>query len=123
MSENLIVVGVDSESISFAVNKLAEVGGGQIVVNKKEILGFLELPILGLMSNRPLEEVIKKLDHLLDALRDLGCKLRSPFTTLGFMGIVPAGKVRISEFGLFDCELKKVLPIIVKESLIKGEPN
>lgn len=50
-SHNLVVLGTDDEQMAFAVNKLAEVGGGQIVVREGEVIGLIELPIAGLMSN------------------------------------------------------------------------
>ena len=111
-SENLIAIGVDDESICFAINKLKEIGGGQIAVNRKNILGLLELPILGLISECQLDEVVSKKENLLKAVDRLGCKLRSPFMTLSFMGLTGLGRVRISDLGLFDCELKKVIPLI-----------
>ncbi len=112
MSENIVAVGVDDESICFAVNKLKEIGGGQIAVKKNQILGLLELPILGLISDSPLDEVIRKTNNLSKAVSELGCKFRSPFMTLGFMCLSPLGKLKISERGLFDCEAKEVVPLI-----------
>ena len=112
MSENLIALGVDDESICFAVNKLKEIGGGQIAVNRKKILGLLELPILGLISECQLDEAISNKENLLKAVCMMGCKLRSPFMTLSFMGLTALGRIRISDLGLFDCKLKKVIPLI-----------
>ena len=114
MSENLIALGVDDESICFAVNKLKEIGGGQIAVNKNNILGLFELPILGVISECQLDEAVLKIENLLKAVRMMGCKFRSPFMTLSFMGLTALGRIRISDQGLFDCELKKVIPLIEK---------
>lgn len=115
LSENLIVVGVDDESICFAVNKLKEVGGGLIAVDGRQILGLVELPILGLISKCQLDEVVLSKKNLLNAIHKLGCELRSPFTTLGFMGIMPLGRIKMCDQGLFDVELKKLIPLIESE--------
>ena len=46
----MIIVGTDDEDMAIAGNKLAEVGGGQVVVRDGEVIGLVELAIAGLMS-------------------------------------------------------------------------
>lgn len=114
MTENILVVGVESESMSFAVNSLCKLGGGLIAADGDDILGLLELPVLGLISEEELETVVSKLQKLLDAIKDMGCGLRSPFTTLGFMGITRLGRVKLSPAGLFQTEEKRFLPSTIE---------
>ena len=56
-SHHLIVVGTDDEEMALAVNTLAEVQGGQVVVREGEVIGLVELPIAGLMSDQPLRSL------------------------------------------------------------------
>ena len=49
-SHHMIVVGTDEADMALAANRLAEVGGGQIVVREGKIIALVELPIAGLMS-------------------------------------------------------------------------
>ena len=46
----MIVVGTDEKDMALAANKLAEVGGGQVVVKNGQVIGLVELAIGGLMS-------------------------------------------------------------------------
>ena len=48
-SHNLLIVGTNDDDMALAGNKLAEVGGGMIVVRDGQVLALLPLPIAGLM--------------------------------------------------------------------------
>ncbi len=54
---NLIVVGVDDEAMLRAAERLRELGGG-IVVTGEGVEAELPLPVAGLLSDRPLAEVL-----------------------------------------------------------------
>ena len=59
-SHHMIVVGTDEDDMALAANELAECGGGQVVVSDGKVIGKVELPIAGLMSNEPAEMVAQK---------------------------------------------------------------
>ena len=59
-SHQMIVVGTDDESMAVAANELAKCGGGQIVVMDGQVIGLVDLPIAGLMSNEHADIVAKK---------------------------------------------------------------
>ena len=63
-SHNLLVVGVNDHDMAFAVNRLAEVGGGMISVENSEAIGTVELPIAGFMSDKPVEKVSEQVKKL-----------------------------------------------------------
>ena len=56
-NHNLLVAGMSDDDMLFAVDRLVEVGGGMVAVADGEVLGLVELPIAGLMSDRPVAEV------------------------------------------------------------------
>src|SRR5690606_30823058 len=82
--ENLIAVGADIDDMALAMNRLAEIGGGKVVVADGEVLALVELPLLGLQSEDPLDVVSAKFDRAFAAIADLGCSLRDPFSQLEF---------------------------------------
>ncbi len=47
----MIVVGTDEADMARAANELARCGGGQVVVQQGKVIGLVELPIAGLMSD------------------------------------------------------------------------
>ncbi|PTX57848.1 adenine deaminase [Litoreibacter ponti] len=101
-SHHMIVVGTDRENMAFAANRLAEVGGGVTVFKNGEELALIELPIAGLMSDRPAAEVAAKADRMVAAMRDCGCTLNNAYMQHSLLALVVIPSLRISDLGLVD---------------------
>ncbi len=101
-SHNLLVVGMNDEDMAFAGNQLANAGGGMIVVKDRKVLALLPLPVAGLLTDRPVEEVRAQVEKLDEAWKELGCKLVSPFMTMALLGLPVLPQLRISNRGLVD---------------------
>jgi adenine deaminase len=76
-SHQMLVVGTDDENMATAVNELARVGGGQVVVREGRVTGLIELPIAGLMADDRVEKVAVKAAGVLEAMRSCGCILNN----------------------------------------------
>lgn len=111
-SHNMIVVGTDEADMALAANKLAEVGGGQVVVKQGQVIGLVELNIAGLMSTERAEKVAKKAISILDGFRDCGCMLNNPNMTLSLLALVVIPELRISDKGLVDVTRFEFLPVV-----------
>ncbi len=101
-SHHMIVVGTDDENMAIAGNALAEWGGGQVVVRRGEIIGRVELPIAGLMSDERGKVVAQKAATVLEGFRACGCQLNNPNMQLSLLGLVVIPELRISDLGLVD---------------------
>ena len=101
-SHHMIVVGTDEESMAQAANALAECGGGQVLVKDGKILGQVDLPIAGLMSNERAEIVAKKAQSVLKGFQSCGCELNNPNMQLSLLALVVIPELRISDKGLVD---------------------
>jgi len=111
-SHHMLVVGTDDAAMAQAANELAKVGGGQIVVRDGEILGRVELPIGGLMSDERVEVVATKADGVLRAMRACGCRLSNANMQLSLLALVVIPALRISDKGLIDVEHFRVVPLV-----------
>jgi len=109
---HMIVVGTDEEDMAYAANKLAEVEGGQIVVQDGEVLGLVELPIAGLMSSERAEVVAKKAESVLTGFKKCGCTLNNPNMQLSFLALVVIPELRMSDLGLVDVTKFIFIPVI-----------
>ena len=102
-SHNLIVVGDNDADMLTAIDALEECGGGYVVVRNGEVLAKLVLSVAGLMSDAPLETILKHQHVLLDAAAALGIHTDSdPFITLSFIALPVIPAVRLTDMGLFD---------------------
>ena len=102
-SHNIVVVGVDSESMCKAVNLIIEQKGGVSAIgNDKEMI--LGLPVAGIMSDKDGYVVAKEYGAIDQFAKTLGSKLNSPFMTLSFMALLVIPKAKMSDLGFFDGE-------------------
>ncbi|CAK1238974.1 adenine deaminase [Fructobacillus tropaeoli] len=100
-SHNLIVAGVNDDDMVLAVETLKKIGGGQVVVRNGQVT-TLPLPIGGLMSDLPYEELIQKQQTLNEAFAKISPLAFDPFLTLSFMALPVIPSLKITDQGLFD---------------------
>lgn len=102
-SHNLVVAGDNDEDMLMAIESLRECGGGYSVVSRGVVLARLPLPIAGLMTAAPVNDVLEIQQALLDALYSLGAKRDSdPLIALSFMALPVIPAVKLTDEGLFD---------------------
>ena len=99
---NIVTVGVDYADIATAVNRLSEIEGGFVIANKGSVLKELPLPIAGLMSMKPFEEVQRDLQELRIVAYSLGVTLAEPFLQLSFLALPVIPALKITDRGLVD---------------------
>jgi len=111
-AHNIVCVGVSDEDICKAVNRIAELQGGIVVVDG-DVKAELQLDIAGLMSEESAEVVVEKLDRIHEEIKKLGCKLKSPILALSFMALPVIPKLKVTDLGLVDVEEFKVVDVFV----------
>jgi adenine deaminase len=99
---NLIAVGADYADMAVAANRLATLQGGFVVVRDGAVLAELALPMAGLMSLEPFEEVRARLEALRAAARVLGVGLEEPFLQLAFLALPVIPALKITDRGMVD---------------------
>jgi adenine deaminase len=99
--------------MKIAVDKIAEIQGGIVIVNNQNIVDFIDLPIGGLISTDPIGKVSEKLQILRKIADDFGVEINSPFMTLAFMGLPVVPKLKITCDGLYDVENHTFVSLIV----------
>ncbi len=109
---HMIVVGTDGENMARAANRLAGIGGGQVVVKDGDVIGEVDLPIAGLMSDQGAETVAARAATVLEGFSACGCRLNNPNMQLSLMALVVIPELRISDKGLVDAEAFEVIPVL-----------
>lgn len=100
-SHHIIATGSSDELIVKAVNELIRMKGG-IVVASPDKISSLALPIAGLMSNSPIDEVATAQQQINTHLHMQHCPLQSPMISLSFMQLIVIPELKITDQGLFD---------------------
>jgi adenine deaminase len=101
-AHNLVVVGVDDAEMMRCAERLAEIGGGIVVARDGAVVGELALPVAGLLSDAPFEEVVAGLEACHDRLREQGVTSAAPFMTLSFLALSVIPELKITDRGLVD---------------------
>lgn len=112
-AHNVVVAGVDDADIALAIRSLERMQGGLAAVADGKVLAELPLPVAGLVSDLPLNEVIAGMDALNAAAHSLGCDLAAPFMTLSFLSLSPIPELKLTDQGLIDAKAMKRTQLFV----------
>lgn len=108
-SHNIIAVGTDDGDIYTGIREVERLQGGLVVVSAGKVLARLALPIGGLLSDQPLEDVVAQLEKLESLAAELGSRLPSPFATLSFLALPVIPELRLTDLGLVDVNQFKLI--------------
>jgi adenine deaminase len=112
-AHNLVVAGADDASILTVAGRLRDLGGGLVVADGKRVLAELPLPVAGLLSDRPLDEVLAGSRALAAAIRTLGVTFPQPVQMLAFLSLSVIPSLKITDRGLVDVERFELVPLAV----------
>ena len=109
---NIVAVGCDDASLAEAVNRVIRARGGISAVGKGRC-DLLALPLAGLMSDEPAEEVAAGYTRITRFARDLGSGLDAPFMTLSFLALLVIPSLKLGDMGLFDGDAFRFTRLLV----------
>ena len=103
-AHNLVVVGATDDDMAFAVQRLAEVGGGIVAVDGGTVVAECPLPVAGLLSDQPLDVVVEQSRACNEAATGLGWSGATPFLTLAFLALSVIPSLKLTDRGLVDVD-------------------
>jgi adenine deaminase len=112
-AHNLVVVGVTDADMTVCAVRLQQIGGGIVVARDGAVRGELALPVAGLLSDEPVEDVVARLEALQVMLREQGVGDAAPFMTLSFLALSVIPALKITDRGLVDVERFELVPLAV----------
>jgi adenine deaminase len=110
-SHNIVVVGASEVDMLQAVRHLVDLGGGMAVAAGGRVLADLALPIAGLISPLPLDQVAAAYSRLKKAYHDLGGTLQDPFMALSFLALPVIPALKLTDLGLVDVDRFQIVPL------------
>ena len=108
-----MVIGVDDSDMLLCVRRLAELGGGVVVVEGGGVKAELALPVAGLMSDAPLGAVHEEMLGMEKVLRHNGVTWEAPFMCLSFLALSVIPELKITDRGLVDVNRFELVPLVV----------
>jgi adenine deaminase len=110
-SHNIVVIGTSDEEMRAAVAAIVDMGGGQVALVDGKVRAACPLPIAGLMSDRPLEEVRDQVEALTTAAHSLGSTLSDPLMTMSFLALPVIPALKLTDRGLVDVNQFDFVPL------------
>jgi adenine deaminase len=110
-AHNLVVVGMSDREMAFAIERLAELGGGIVVVDGLDTVAELALPVAGLLADAPLAEVVERSRACNEAAHALGWTGATPFLTMSFLALSVIPSLKITDRGLVDVDRFEIVPL------------
>jgi adenine deaminase len=112
-AHNLVIVGVTDADMTACAERLQAIGGGIVVARDGAVRGELALPVAGILSDQPVEDVVAGLEALQDILREQGVHDGAPFMTLSFLALSVIPALKITDRGLVDVERFELVSLSV----------
>jgi len=110
-SHNLACVGSNTRDMTVGLKYLIETGGGFCVVRDGNVSADLPLPFGGLMSGESPERILKSLEKLRAASKEIGCELTEPFLQLAFLCLPVIPALKLTDRGLVDVNRFEIIPV------------
>jgi len=99
-AHNIVAVGTNDTDIIAAIEAVAALQGGLAAVADGQVLESLALPVAGILSPEPVEQVAATHHRLEDVARSLGSTVPAPFGLLSFMALSVIPEARVTDQGL-----------------------
>jgi adenine deaminase len=110
-AHNICVIGANDADMAVAVNALAGIGGGYVVVEGGKVIADLPLPVAGLMALEGADATRVKLVKLKEAAKAIGCVNDEPFQQVAFLPLPVIPYLKITDVGVVDVFKQEVLPV------------
>lgn len=111
-SHNLTIVYDTPENALACVRELERTGGGLTAVVDGKVINTLPLPIAGLMSTLPAEELAQQANVMKQAMRELGLvEVENPLLRIATLALPVIPEVKMSDQGLIEVNTKQFIPL------------
>ncbi|WP_194138554.1 adenine deaminase C-terminal domain-containing protein [Robertmurraya kyonggiensis] len=112
---DIILIGKNKSDMVSAFNRMKELGGGIVISEDENIVLEIPLPLKGVMSNKPVEDLIEDEKKLSSYLVERGYRFNDPIYSLLFFTSTHLPYIRVTQQGMYDVMNKMVLfPTIMR---------
>lgn len=106
---DLLVIGKSKRDMLLAFQRMNEIGGGIVLVEDGEVIHEIPLPLGGVMSTKPVEELMVEEKRLKTMLAERGYRFADPVYSLLFFQSTHLPYIRITQKGIYDVMNKTIL--------------
>lgn len=105
----LMVLGSSDEDMALAVNRVMELGGALVVVDHGNLEFEFPLPVAGIFSPEPVEEIARRMQELTDYIKTRNFQHSDPHIIMDFLSLATLPTLRLSTSGLYDARKREIV--------------
>jgi adenine deaminase len=109
---DIIVIGADDADMALAINRILDLQGGAVVSVNGKIEAELSMPVFGILSDLPIEQIAAKTEGIKKKLSELGVPFPDPLLSLITLTGAAIPFLRICEEGLVNLKNGKKVGLI-----------
>ncbi|WP_148410734.1 adenine deaminase C-terminal domain-containing protein [Murimonas intestini] len=113
---NLMVIGADTDDMLTAARRLIQLQGGICTVEDGRIASELPLPVCGILSELPADDIGNMLRSVRESLIDLGYRHYNPIMSLCTLGLPVSPALKLTDCGLVDVAKGETVPLFLTEA-------
>lgn len=106
---DMILIGKSKSDMLTAFHRVKELGGGMVIAEKNEVLHEIALPLLGIMSDVNMSDLIQEEKKMVNLLQERGYAYNDPAFTILFFSATHLPFIRVTPIGLYDVKSSKVV--------------
>jgi adenine deaminase len=106
-------MGMSPSDMLAAARRLAEIGGGIVLVLDGQVLAEIPLPIAGLLAAEPAEVVAGQVAHMRATATHVGLPPDNSFMGIVSQTLAVSPFAKLSDLGLIDVNNQQLVPMVV----------
>lgn len=110
---NLLVIGKNPRDMQIAANSVIEGQGGYCVVNNGAVIGKVDLPVAGILSEAPINMLAVQVKTVKDAMQRLGYRHSNPIMSLSTLSLPVSQELKITDKGLIKVGDQRVVSYLL----------
>ncbi len=110
---NILLLGDNKDDMVLAYEEVVNKQGGMCFVSNGNILSFIHLPIAGIISIKPIDELAEEVEILQELLKQHGITHPNPIMSLCTLTLPVSPALKITDKGLIDVKRSTIVPFII----------
>jgi adenine deaminase len=112
---NLMVMGTSSKDIAAAQKQLLDMQGGYVVVQGGEVQAVCPLPVGGIISDAPIQELGEQLMEVRQAMSKLGYRNSNEIMSFSTLSLPVSPVIKITDKGMMNVRSQMMIPLVEGE--------
>jgi len=108
-NHNIVVMGVSPDDMALAVNTVAEMQGGVVLVAGGKVVASIALPVVGLLSDMDAWSFARARKDVLAQAAAMGCSVPEPFMFLSFITLAAIPAFAVTDKGYVNCLTQQLM--------------